>query len=150
MSTSLTLTVVIIPKIFALLLRYEDALVSRSKSKLRHLFRSDGVFLPWGLPPAFGRRAIKSAFRRIFRTVTFDIELKIDEIQLVGEEFAVARTTIEGTKFWRKDGTEERHFSRENMVLRKVGQKWKIAYYPFRGTTSDDQDEGQAGVSAIQ
>ncbi|KAL1297507.1 hypothetical protein AAFC00_005025 [Neodothiora populina] len=81
--------------------------------------------------PAVGQEALKSSYERIFSTIKLEIDFTIDEIVIMDESWAFARTTAEGTKFWLKKDTQEKHHNQEIFICQKVDDKWKIARYCF-------------------
>ena len=118
-------------EITALLHAYGKVLSTHSMPDLLNLYTSDGVIMAPGFQPAVGAQALQSSYERIFSTIKLEIEFTIDEIVLTGEEWAFARTTAEGTKYWLKKGTQERHHNQEIFILKNVEGEWKIARYIF-------------------
>lgn len=122
-------------QIVAVLNRYGAVLATHSMPDLLSIYTADGVIMAPGFPPAAGQDALKAAYERIFSTVKLEIDFCIDEVVITGEEWAFARTTAEGTKFWLKKGTQEEHRNQELFLLRKEergGEKtWRIARYAF-------------------
>jgi uncharacterized protein (TIGR02246 family) len=117
--------------ITALLHAYGSVLASRSLSDLLSIYTSDGVLMAPGSQPAVGLEALRSSYKRIFSTIKLEIEFSIDEIVVMDSEWAFARTTAEGRKFWLQKGTDERHHNQEIFVCQKVDGEWKIARYCF-------------------
>jgi uncharacterized protein (TIGR02246 family) len=117
--------------ITALLHAYGSVLASRSLSDLLSIYTSDGVLMAPGSQPAVGSEALRSSYKRIFSTIKLEIEFSIDEIIVMDCEWAFARTTAEGRKFWLQKGTDERHHNQEIFVCQKVDGEWKIARYCF-------------------
>jgi ketosteroid isomerase-like protein len=117
--------------ITALLHAYGSILASRSLPDLLNIYTSDGVLMAPGHQPAVGTEALKESYGRIFSTIKLEIEFSIDEIVVMDGEWAFARTTAEGRKFWLLEGTDEEHRNQELFVLRKVEGQWKVARYCF-------------------
>jgi ketosteroid isomerase-like protein len=118
--------------ITTLLHSYGSILASRSLPDLLSIYTPDGVLMAPGHPPAVGTEALRTSYERIFSTIKLEIEFNIDEIVVMeGGEWAFARTTAEGRKFWLQKGTDERHLNQELFVLRKIEREWKIARYCF-------------------
>jgi uncharacterized protein (TIGR02246 family) len=118
--------------ITALLQTYGSILASRSLPDLLSIYTPDGILMAPGYPPAVGTQALKASYERIFSTIKLEIEFSIDEIVVVEDgEWAFARTTAEGRKFWLLKGTDEEHRNQELFVLRKVEGEWKVARYCF-------------------
>lgn len=84
-----------------------------------------------GHAPASGQAALKASYERIFSTIRLEIEFSIDEIVVMGEEWAFARTTAKGIKVWIKEGREEEHRNQELFVLRREEGEWRVARYCF-------------------
>ena len=121
-------------QITTLLHRYGAVLASHSIPEVLSIYTTDGVIMAPGFAPACGQDALKTAYERIFSTIKLEIEFKIDEIVVMGDGWAFARTTAEGTKFWLKRGTQEEHRNQELFVLRKESdgtKEWRIARYCF-------------------
>ncbi|KAF3040644.1 hypothetical protein E8E11_007641 [Didymella keratinophila] len=98
---------------------------------LLNIYTTDGVIMAPGFTPAAGQEALRAAYERIFSTIKLEIEFSIDEIVVTGDEWAFARTTAEGTKFWLKKGSQEEHRNQELFVLKKEKrddvEEWRIA-----------------------
>ena len=117
--------------ITALLHAYGSILASRSLPDLLNIYTPDGVLMAPGYQPAVGTEALESSYKRIFSTIKLEIEFSIDEIVVMDGEWAFARTTAEGKKFWLQKGTDESHSNQEIFICRKVGGEWRIARYCF-------------------
>jgi uncharacterized protein (TIGR02246 family) len=117
--------------ITALLHAYGSVLASRSLPDLLSLYTSDGVLMAPGFQPAVGSEALKNSYERIFSTIKLEIEFSIDEIVVMDSEWAFARTTAEGRKFWLQKGMALKHHNQEIFVCQKVDGEWKIARYCF-------------------
>jgi uncharacterized protein (TIGR02246 family) len=120
-----------IEAITALLHAYGSVLASRSLPDLLSLYTSDGVLMAPGFQPAVGSEALKNSYERILSTIKLEIEFSIDEIVVMDSEWAFARTTAEGRKFWLQKGMDEKHHNQEMFVCQKVDGEWKIARYCF-------------------
>lgn len=117
-------------EITALLHQYGAVLASHSLPEVLSIYTSDGVIMAPGHAPAAGQDALKSAYERIFSTIKLEIDFSIDEIVVMGDGWAFARTTAEGTKYWLKKGSQEEHRNQELFVLRRE-EGWRIARYAF-------------------
>lgn len=60
------------------------------------LFRSDAVFMAPNNPSAIGTDALRTAYTGIFKTITFDTELQVEEIVQVAPDWAFVRTSSAG------------------------------------------------------
>jgi ketosteroid isomerase-like protein len=115
----------------ALLHAYGSVLASRSLPDLLSIYTSDGVLMAPGFQPVVGLEALKNSYERIFSTIKLEIKFSIDEIVVMDSEWAFARTTAEGRKFWLQKGSDEKHHNQEIFVCQKVDGEWKIARYCF-------------------
>lgn len=118
-------------QIASLLHRYGAVLASRSLPDLLSLYTRDGVLMPPGFTPSVGTEDLTASYERIFSTIKLEIDFSIDEIVIMSEEWAFARTTAAGTKHWLKKGTQESHHNQEIFICQKVDSEWKIARYCF-------------------
>ncbi|CAO2656673.1 Nn.00g054760.m01.CDS01 [Neocucurbitaria sp. VM-36] len=98
---------------------------------LLSLYTENGVLMAPGFQPAVGTKSLKSSYQRIF---SLDISFSIDEIVIINEEWAFARTTAAGTKHWLNKGTQESHHNQEIFICQKQENEWKIARYCFSST----------------
>jgi len=118
--------------ITTLLHTYGAALSGGSKAlpEVLSLYTSDGILMAPHFEAAIGTEALTASYTRILSSIKLDIVFTICEIEVSGE-WAFARTTAEGTKFWLQKGTQEKHWNQEIFVCRKVEGEWKIARYCF-------------------
>lgn len=117
--------------ITTLLTAYGTSLKTCKVDEAVSLYTSDGVIMAPGYAPSCGTEALQKSYTRIFSTIRLEINFTIDEIVLTSDEWAFARSTAAGTKYWVKAGTSETHSNQELFVLRKVEGEWKIARYSF-------------------
>lgn len=118
-------------QITSLLRRYGAVLASHSLPDLLSIYTKDGVLMAPGFPPAVGTEALTSSYERIFSAIRLEIDFSIDEIVVMDGQWAFARTTATGTKYWLKKGAQESHHNQEIFVFQKVLGEWKIARYCF-------------------
>ncbi|THX18406.1 hypothetical protein D6D17_02260 [Aureobasidium pullulans] len=118
-------------QITTLLRTYGAVLSTRSLSSVLNLYTTDGVLMAPNFAPSVGQEALKKSYERIFSTIKLDIQFTIDEIVVMDDKWAFARTTAEGTKYWIEKGTQESHHNQEIFVCRKDEGEWKIARYCF-------------------
>lgn len=114
-----------------LLHSYGVVLASRSMPDLLSIYTPDGVLMAPGFQPAVGSKELKASYERIFSTIKLDIKFSIDEIVVMDGDWAFARTTAEGRKYWLQKGTDEFHHNQEIFICRRVEGTWKIARYCF-------------------
>ncbi|KAH0341468.1 hypothetical protein KCU83_g9634, partial [Aureobasidium melanogenum] len=118
-------------QITTLLHAYGTVLSARSISDVLDIYTDDGVLMAPGYQPSVGKNALKSSYERIFSTIKLDIDFAIDEIVVMEDDWAFARTTAAGTKHWLLKGSQESHHNQEIFVCQKVDGVWKIARYCF-------------------
>lgn len=114
-----------------LLFEYRDALNSSDVNKVLPLYTETGVFMPSNGPTAVGKEKVKGAYEFVFSNIKLNIEFFIDEIEVVNEDYAFARTVSRGTTLIHATGETPPEENRELFVLEKEDGKWKIARYMF-------------------
>lgn len=117
------------------LLAYETALNASDPDKVLSVFAPDGVFMAPNNPSTVGAEAIRAAYDGIFRTITFDTELTVEEVVQVAPDWAFARTRSNGHVTVKAIKQRVPDANHELFVLHK-GQDdaWKIARYSFATT----------------
>ena len=115
----------------ALLTTYFKHLVTSSAADIVPLYAPDGVTMAQGFPSQVGHAAIKAWYTGCFTQIALDVELTIEEIEVVSEEYAFARTSSKGTQRVLATGGTSAEANQELFVLKKVGGAWKIARYCF-------------------
>lgn len=114
---------------------YETALNASDADKVTTLFSSDGVFMPQHSPSSIGTDAIHAAYNRIFQSITFDVELKLEEIVQVAPKWAFVRTSSAGFVVALATGERGPDANHELFVLQKGDDnEWRIARYCFSTT----------------
>lgn len=114
-----------------LLINYQDALNGSDVSKVLPLYTTDGVFMPQGGPSAIGQEQLKAAYEFVFKNLQLNIKFQIDEIVLINEDYAFARTISRGTQLIHATGVKGEEENRELFVLQRENGAWKIARYVF-------------------
>lgn len=114
-----------------LLIAYGESLKTGKVADAVNLYTTDGVIMAPGFQPSCGTENLIKSYTRIFNTIRLEIESSIDEITVASDEWAFARSTAAGTKFWVQKGTSETHHNQELFVLKKETGEWKIARYCF-------------------
>ncbi|KAF1972530.1 hypothetical protein BU23DRAFT_160215 [Bimuria novae-zelandiae CBS 107.79] len=104
-------------EIMSLLYSYGKVLATYLMDDLLSLYTPDGVLMAPGFQSAVGSETLKASYERIFSTIKLEIDFTINEIVVTSDEWAFAQTTAEGTKFWLKKGTQERHHNQEMFIL---------------------------------
>ncbi|KIO79003.1 hypothetical protein TH53_00440 [Pedobacter lusitanus] len=110
---------------------YQDALNTSNVNKVLSLYTKDGVFMPTGGPSAIGREQVKGSYEFVFKAIELKLKFQIDEIVIIDEKYAFARTISRGTQVLRETGVKEPEEGRELFILQKEDGQWKIARYIF-------------------
>ncbi|KIO75736.1 hypothetical protein TH53_18850 [Pedobacter lusitanus] len=114
-----------------LLFNYQDALNTSDVNKVLSLYTKDGIFMPQGGPSAVGQEQLKGSYEFVFKTLQLNIKFQIDEVTLINENYAFARTVSRGTQLIHATGVKGEEENRELFVLQKENGAWKIARYIF-------------------
>ena len=114
---------------------YETALNAQDTDAIVSLYTNDGVFMPQHSQPQVGRESIRAAYEGVFVAITLDIEFEIDEIGLLSDNWAFARTRSEGTVRINATGDSGPEANQEMFLLQRTdGKTWQIARYIFSTT----------------
>ncbi|RXT41878.1 YybH family protein [Bradyrhizobium betae] len=114
---------------------YEAALNTSDADKVMTLFSSDAVFMPQHSPSSIGTDAIHAAYNGIFQSMTFDVELRIEEIVQVAPKWAFVRTNSTGFVIALATGERDPDANHELFVFQKGDDgEWQIARYCFSTT----------------
>ena len=117
------------------LLAYETALNASDPDKVLSVFAPDGVFMAPNNPSTVGAEAIRAAYDGIFRTITFDTELTVEEVVQVAPDWAFARTRSNGHVTVKAIKQRVPDANHELFILHKGrDDAWKIARYSFATT----------------
>ena len=119
----------------ALLERYEIALNASDTKAVMTVYAPDGVFMPQHLPPQIGSNAIQSAYDAIFSAINLDIKFVVDEVVVLSDMWAYARTRSQGSTLIKANGTKVPEGNQELFLLkRQADGAWKVARYIFSTT----------------
>jgi uncharacterized protein (TIGR02246 family) len=113
-----------------LLTTYEQAMVASDPDLAASCWTTDGVLMPAGLPTAAGP-VIRDTYVQAFAAVRFDFTFSIDELVVVGDTVAYARTRSDGTQTVLANGAGTPGSNREMFIFRNDNGSWKIARYMF-------------------
>lgn len=114
---------------------YETALNAQDTNTIVSLYAHDGVFMPQHSLPQVGRDSIRAAYEGVFVAITLDIDFEIDEIGLLSEDWAFARTRSEGTVQINATGDRGPEANQELFLFQRTdGGTWQIARYIFSTT----------------
>lgn len=114
---------------------YEAALNAQDTDTIVSLYTDDGVFMPQHSLPQVGLEDIRAAYIGVFTAITLDIEFWVDEVELISEDWAFARTRSEGTVRINATGDTGPEANQELFLFQRseVGT-WQIARYIFSTT----------------
>lgn len=110
---------------------YENALNASSTEQVLPLYTKNGIFMPQGAPSAEGQEQLKGGYDFVFKMLQLNVKFRIDEITVINENYAIARTMSKGTQLIRAENKTTPEENRELFVLEKEDGKWKIARYMF-------------------
>jgi len=117
--------------------RYETALNGNDVSTILKLYTQDAVFMPQHSSPKVGKRAVRSAYQKVFKTIDLNVSFKINEIKLIGYHWAYVRTTSTGSITVLANKTNSKENNQELFLLQKQPDgQWKIARYIFSTTNA--------------
>lgn len=77
--------------------RYFHALNASDIETVMAIYAQDAVFMPQHSQPAVGRDAVRQAYRHVFDAIHLDVRFKVDEVVVLSNEWAYARTRSTGT-----------------------------------------------------
>lgn len=118
-----------------LLSAYETALNAQDTDTIVSLYADDGVFMPQHSLPRVGRDSIRDAYDGVFVAITLDIEFEVDEIGMLSEDWAFARTRSAGAVTIAATGDTGPEANQELFLFQRPdGGDWKIARYIFSTT----------------
>lgn len=113
-----------------LLTTYEQAMVASDPDLAASCWTTDGVLIPAGLPIDTGP-AIHDTYVQTFAAVRFEFTFSIDELVVIDDTVAYARTRSDGTQTVLANGVENPGSNREMFIFRNDNGSWKIARYMF-------------------
>jgi uncharacterized protein (TIGR02246 family) len=120
-------------EIINVLKAYEKALNTSDTQAALALYGSDPVFMPQYSTELSGRDAVRTAYHKIFQTITLNVVFTIHEIVEMddlgyGRTSSAGQTRIHATNKMVKEGNNEL------FIFRKEQGKWKIHRYLFAST----------------
>jgi uncharacterized protein (TIGR02246 family) len=119
----------------AVLSTYETALNAQDTATIVTLYAEDAVFMPQHSLPQVGLENIRTAYDGVFTAITLNIEFAVDEIELLADDWAFARTRSDGTVRINATGATGPEANQELFLFQRVdGGNWKIARYIFSTT----------------
>lgn len=120
------------------LARYEQALNSADTEQIMTLYARDPVFMPQNSSPAVGREAVRRAYGHVFDTIRLNVHFEIDEIRLLSDEWAFARTRSRGAATPLGKNVPLGPEANQELFLlhREADGQWRFARYIFSTTNS--------------
>ncbi|MBY5393297.1 nuclear transport factor 2 family protein [Rhizobium leguminosarum] len=113
---------------------YETALNASDTATVLSVFQSDGVFMAPNSPATVGADAIRAAYDGIFKAISFDTELMVEEVVQVSPHWGFVRTNSRGHVTVNAAKQRVPDANHELFIFRKGDDKWKIARYAFAST----------------
>jgi uncharacterized protein (TIGR02246 family) len=114
---------------------YEAALNASDTDKVLTVFAPDGVFMAPNNPSVVGAELIRAAYNGIFQTITFDTELRVEEVVQISPDWAFVRTSSNGHVTVNAIKQRVPDANHELFIFQKGdGGAWKIARYSFATT----------------
>lgn len=121
-------------QIKATLQKYREALVASNAPACTALYTDDGVVMAQGFQSQVGHTAVSEWYKLCFSLIQLDVKFTVQEVVVVSEKYAFARTTSAGTQKVHAIGKVSEEKNQELFVMEKVGEQWKIARYCFSTT----------------
>jgi uncharacterized protein (TIGR02246 family) len=123
------------------LAKYNKALNDSSTAEVMPLYTEDGVFMPPYSQSAIGKAEVKTAYDKVFKTITLHVKFTIDEIVQMAPDWAFVRTNSAGTNTFHATGKVTAEGNQELFVFKKdTDGMWKIARYSFSPTSPPSKD----------
>ncbi len=114
---------------------YEAALNGSDTNAVMALYSEDGVFMPQHSLPNIGATEVRAAYDGVLSEITLEIEFIVDEIELVSQNWAFARTRSEGFVTINATGDRLPEANQEMFLFQRADDAdWKIARYIFSTT----------------
>ncbi len=122
-------------QIEAALKGYEQVLNASDVDGVLKLYTEDGVFMSPNNPSAVGIQQVEAAYTGAFQAIDLNVEFEIVEVEVIGDDWAFARTNSTGTITINATGDEFAEGNQELFVFQKSDDgDWKIARYSFSTT----------------
>ncbi|RDH79577.1 nuclear transport factor 2 family protein [Mycolicibacterium moriokaense] len=112
---------------------YGQALSDGDAAAASACYTDDGWFMPPGAPTMHADKLPK-LYQRMFANVTLEVDITIDQLHVINDEYAYAVTQSTSTSTSRSSGDATQQSAREMFVFRNVNHAWKIASYMFNTT----------------
>ena len=120
---------------------YNAALNGGRTSAVLPLYTPDGIFMAPFSESHIGIDAVRAAYDRVFRELTFDVRFTIREVVEMSPQYAFVRTNSAGRTRHAATGKTTSEANQELFILRKdPGETWRIARYSFSPTNLPARD----------
>jgi len=115
---------------------YQRALNGNDVAGVLKVYADDGVFMPEFSPASVGLAEVREAYERVFKAIDLDVGLQIVEVAILSDDWALVRSTSDGTIKINASGAEVPNDSKELFVLQKQSDgEWRFARYAFSSNT---------------
>jgi uncharacterized protein (TIGR02246 family) len=122
-------------KVRAVVETYQRALNGGDVDAVMKVYAADGVFMPEHSPASVGPQALRRAYEKVFQAIDLDVRFHIVEVEILSRDWALARTTSDGTIEINATGAQLANNSQELFILQKqASNEWKFARYAFSST----------------
>lgn len=118
----------------AVIAAYEKGLNAGDAAAIKKLYTADAVLMAANSPPAVGGEAVGKVYEGLFKAVKFDLKFEVDDVKVLSDKSAVARTR---SKFTVKvgDAPPAADANQELFLFQKGDDgQWRIAHYSFSST----------------
>jgi uncharacterized protein (TIGR02246 family) len=113
---------------------YEAALNAGDVPGVLKVYGPDPVVMTAERPAAVGAPAVEEFYTGTFRAIDLDLDFKVEEVKVLGHDWAMLRSTSTGTMKINANGAEIPSSFQELFLVRKDGGKWKFVRYFFTST----------------
>lgn len=112
---------------------YEKGLNASDAAGITKLYTADAVLMAPNNSPAVGRETIGKVYEGLFKAVKLDIKFEVDEVKVLSDKWAMARTR---SKFTVKvgDAPPAVDANQELFLFQKEDGQWRIARYSYSST----------------
>lgn len=119
-------------RIVSVIETYQDALNGSNVDGVLEVYAPDGVFMPEFSPASVGLPEVRAAYEKVFKAIDLDVKFRIAEVVVLSDDWALVRTTSDGTIRINASGAKVGNDSKELFLLRKQRDgTWKFARYAF-------------------
>lgn len=109
---------------------YAKAINASDAAAAADNYTPDAVLMAPDTPTMKGAASIKSTYQAVFADITLNLAFTIDDVVVDGE-YGYVRSHSTGTTLIKASGQTIPSDYREIFVVKKVNDKWKIAWYNY-------------------